>query len=660
VKLSIIIVNYNVKHFLEQSLYSVFNASKGIETEVFVVDNNSVDGSARMIRDKFPDVKLIENKENTGFSKANNQAIKLSTGEYILLLNPDTVVEDTTFSKIIHFMDQHPEAGGLGVKMVNGAGRFLPESKRSIPTPLVAFYKIFGLSTLFSSSKIFGKYHVGYLDKDKIHEIEILSGAFMFLRKTALDKVGMLDESFFMYGEDIDLSYRLLKGGYKNFYFPETRIIHYKGASTRKRSVNYVLLFYRAMILFAQKHFSKNNALAFSILINLAIYIRASIAIFSRFFEKIFLPLLDSVIIFVGIYWLKDYWQFHNINNSPIHYPKEFISIVVPIYILIWLYTTFLSAGYDKPFRIIKLIQGLGIGTIMILVVYGLLSEEHRYSRALILLGALWAFFSMTLIRVILYYIDNKKFRIGKKENLNFAIIGNKDEAERVAGLLSHLPLKNSFIGLVSLKEDIAEHVGFIGSINQLKDIIEIHKIHEIIFCAKDVPAHSMIDKMTELQFVNVDFKISLPESFYFVGEHTLDSPADIRFELVGVNSVTKINNKRNKRILDVFASIIFFIISPVAIFIVKKPIGFFKNIFSVFIGCKSWVGFFNPSNDTSKYLIKKGVLSLADVFTPSPVNAVNIDETLVDRINMLYAKDYKIFNDLNIIIKGFKHLGRI
>ena len=276
-KLSIIIVNYNVKHFLEQSLYSVFNASKGIDTEVFVVDNNSVDGSARMIRDKFPDVKLIENKENTGFSKANNQAIKLSTGEYILLLNPDTVVEDTTFSKIIQFMDNHPEAGGLGVKMVNGAGRFLPESKRSIPTPLVAFYKIFGLSTLFSSSKIFGKYHVGYLDKDKIHEIEILSGAFMFLRKTALDKVGMLDESFFMYGEDIDLSYRLLKGGYKNFYFPETRIIHYKGASTRKRSVNYVLLFYRAMILFAQKHFSKNNALAFSILINLAIYIRASL-----------------------------------------------------------------------------------------------------------------------------------------------------------------------------------------------------------------------------------------------------------------------------------------------------------------------------------------------------------------------------------------------
>ena len=256
-KLSVVIVNYNVKYFLEQCLHSVFKAGQGIAMEVFVVDNNSVDGSVQMIKEKFSQVILIENKDNKGFAKANNQAIDRSTSEYVLLLNPDTVVEENTFRQIIDFMDTHPDAGGLGVKMVDGKGHFLPESKRGLPTPAVAFYKIFGFSSLFPKSKTFGRYHLGFLDKNEIHEVEILSGAFMLLRKSVLDKIGLLDESFFMYGEDIDLSYRIIKAGYKNYYFPKTRIIHYKGESTKKSSVNYVFVFYNAMIIFARKHFSQ-------------------------------------------------------------------------------------------------------------------------------------------------------------------------------------------------------------------------------------------------------------------------------------------------------------------------------------------------------------------------------------------------------------------
>lgn len=233
-KLSIVVVNYNVKYFLEQCLHSVFKASEQLETEVFVVDNRSVDGSVQMVREKFPQVKLIENQQNVGFSKANNQAIRQAKGEYILLLNPDTVVEDDTFEKITAFMDAHPDAGGLGVKMVDGKGKFLPESKRGLPTPAVAFYKIFGLAALFPRSKTFGQYHLTYLSNDEVHSVDVLSGAFMLLRRTALDKVGLLDESYFMYGEDIDLSYRLTQGGFCNYYFPHTRIIHYKGESTKK------------------------------------------------------------------------------------------------------------------------------------------------------------------------------------------------------------------------------------------------------------------------------------------------------------------------------------------------------------------------------------------------------------------------------------------
>ena len=216
-KLSVIIVNYNVAHFLEQALNSVFKALKNVDGEVFVVDNNSVDSSVAMVQAKFPQVHLIANKENVGFSKANNQAIRLSQGEYVLLLNPDTVVEEDTFEKCIRFMDETPDAGGLGVKMVNGKGEFLPESKRGIPLPSVAFYKLFGLSKLFPKSQRFGAYHLTYLDENEIHSVEVLAGAFMLLRKSVLDQIGLLDEDYFMYGEDIDLSYRILKGGYKNY-----------------------------------------------------------------------------------------------------------------------------------------------------------------------------------------------------------------------------------------------------------------------------------------------------------------------------------------------------------------------------------------------------------------------------------------------------------
>lgn len=282
---------------MEQCLHSVFNASKNLRVEVFVVDNNSVDGSVPFIKQKFPQVKLIENKINTGFSVANNQAIREATGKYILLLNPDTVVQEDTFDKTVAFMEAHSDAGGLGIKMFDGKGNFLPESKRGLPTPAVAFYKIFGLAKLFPKSKKFGQYHLTYLDRDKNHQIDVLSGAFMLMRKETLDKVGLLDETFFMYGEDIDLSYRITQGGYKNYYFADSSIIHYKGESTKKSSVNYVIVFYKAMAIFAKKHFTSNNARLFDFLIHLAIFLRAGLAIGARFIKQAFFPAIDLALI---------------------------------------------------------------------------------------------------------------------------------------------------------------------------------------------------------------------------------------------------------------------------------------------------------------------------------------------------------------------------
>ena len=235
------------------------NATQDIDAEVFVVDNNSVDGSNEMVRTLFPEVKLIANQDNVGFSTANNQAIKESKGEYILLLNPDTIVPENCFTKLLTYADSKPNLGGCGVHMVDGQGKYLPESKRGLPTPEVALYKMIGLNKVFPKSKKFGKYHLGYLPDDESNEVDVLAGAFMLLRKETLDQVGLLDETFFMYGEDIDLSYRITEGGWKNYYFAETSIIHYKGESTKKQSINYVRVFYKAMIIFAEKHYTGNN-----------------------------------------------------------------------------------------------------------------------------------------------------------------------------------------------------------------------------------------------------------------------------------------------------------------------------------------------------------------------------------------------------------------
>ena len=452
-QLSIVIVNYNVKYFLEQCLYSVRRASEGLDVEVIVVDNNSVDGSGRMVSEKFPEVIPIQNKENLGFSKANNQGIKIAKGDYILLLNPDTVVEDDTLRKIVSYMDEHPNAGGLGVKMIDGKGNFLPESKRGLPKPDVAFYKVFGLSKLFPKSRIFGKYHLGYLDNEQVHEVDVLSGAFMLIRKSVLEKIGPLDETFFMYGEDIDLSYRITQAGFKNIYYPETRIIHYKGESTKKGSINYVLVFYRAMIIFAQKHFSHKNARTFSFLINLAIYFRASLAILRRFFSKALLPIIDAGLIFIGIFFIQDYWEQHVIFPGGGHYPFGFTAIVLPLYIIIWITSCYISSVYDKPVRLIRIFQGISLGTVFILVCYALLPEKLRFSRAIIVLGATWGFMLMTGLRLILHIFKFKPAQLASLKNRRFIIAGDRDEATRVSNLLKISYNNPGFIGLVSISE---------------------------------------------------------------------------------------------------------------------------------------------------------------------------------------------------------------
>ncbi len=272
-KLSVIIVNYNVKYYLEQCLESLQRALEGIEAEVFVVDNHSSDGSIAYLRPRFPAVRFIASAHNLGFAGGNNIAIRQSQGEYILLLNPDTVVGEDVIRASLDFMDSHPQAGGHGVEMLNDSGSRALESRRGLPSPMVSFYKMVGLCKHFPQSRRFAHYYMGGLSWEIAGQIEVVSGAYCFLRKSALDQIGLLDEDFFMYGEDVDLSYRLLKGGYENWYLP-VRILHYKGESTQKSSFRYVHVFYDAMLIFFRKHYGGMNAL-WRLPIKGAIYLKA-------------------------------------------------------------------------------------------------------------------------------------------------------------------------------------------------------------------------------------------------------------------------------------------------------------------------------------------------------------------------------------------------
>ncbi len=648
-KLSVIIVNYNVKYFLEQCLHSVMKACADLEAEVFVVDNNSVDGSCQMVREKFPTVRLIENHDNKGFAKANNQAARLATGEYILLLNPDTIVEEDSFTKCLRFMDKHPDAGGLGVKMIDGKGRFLPESKRGLPTPMVAFYKIFGLSRLFSRSKRFARYHLGHLDKDQTHEIDVLAGAFMLMRKKTLDEVGLLDEGFFMYGEDIDLSYRITLGGYKNYYFPETTIIHYKGESTKKGSINYVKVFYQAMIIFARKHFSKGRADIFSFLIHLAIYFRALLAISSRVLKAAFLPLIDALVIFAGFLLILPYWENYKFEQG--HYPSEYLQIVVPCYILIWVTAIWFSGGYQKKIKILNLLKGLVWGSVVILLAYSLISESWRFSRALILLGSVWAIISLLAYRFILSKAGVQRFHFDLNKKKKVALIANQEEASRITGLIRDSHMRIDLAGLV-LPDTEGHPDGYLGNISQLREVIRIHKIDEVIFSANDLPSQQIISYMLELSDLNIEYKIAPPESLSIIGSSSIDTAGELY--VVHLNAISKEQNQRNKRLVDFTLGLVFLLTYPLTCWFIEQKSGYLRNIIQVILSTKSWVCY-SSETPVQQQLpkIKMGVLSPADM----------LEEELSSRkkleLDMVYAKDYRILHDLEIIFQNLKKLGR-
>ena len=634
-RLSIIIVNYNVKYFLEQALHSVMRAGKGIEAEVWVVDNNSVDGSTAMVETKFPSVHIIANTENVGFSRANNQAILKSHAEFVLLLNPDTVLQDDTLQKCLSFMDSKPDCGALGVRMIDGKGKFLPESKRGLPSPAVAFYKMTGLSKLFPKSKKFGHYHLKYLPENENHEIEVLSGAFMMIRKKVLDEIGLLDESFFMYGEDIDLSYRITQAGYKNYYFADTTIIHYKGESTKKRSANYVKVFYNAMVLFARKHYSQKSAGWFNFFIQIAIYLRAFVALCARVAGNAVIPISDFAFMYAGYFGIARYWEEYN-KYVRDFYPAEYFVFHIPLYVLVVMLGIYLSGGYDKPLHSSKIGRGASAGALLVFAVYAFLPKDFQFSRAILLLGCGWSIVAPFLVRMLSNLFTTGKAVISPQTDERIIIVAQPAEAARIQGLLSKSNVACDFMGLVS--PDSAKPENYTGTYDQLEEIVDIYRISLVIFSSRDVSSASIMKVMVDFSDSQINFKIVPEDSQFVIGSNNRNGSGEL-FTIDVKFQISSSAVRRKKRILDLSLSLLQLFLLPVFVFM-KNGRRLLAELPAVLLGRKTWVSYSGSPNKQLPAL-KPGPVSPGWAYPHSE---------MADDINLAYARDYDISRDLKAL----------
>lgn len=641
-KLAVVIVSYNVKYFLEQALRAALQACAGLEAEIWVVDNHSNDGSVAMVQEKFPEVRLIANTENTGFSKANNQAIRASAAEYVLLLNPDTVVAEDCFREVLRFMDAHPQAGGLGIRMLDGGGNFLKESKRGLPTPEVAFYKIFGLSTFFPKSKRFGRYHLSYLSEFENHTVDILAGAFMLMRKSVLDQVGLLDEKYFMYGEDIDLSYRIRLAGYENWYFAESPIIHYKGESTKKDSVNYVRVFYQAMAIFAKQYFSPANARLFGWLIQFGILFRAAISMLKRWSKLFFNPVLDAVLIYGGMTVLTDFWE----NNIKIAegtvYPAIFLQAIVPAFVGIWVLSAYFSGAYDKPFRPSRLLRGLLFGTVVIAAVYAFFPPELRFSRGLILAGAATAMATTLFARGLINLLLHGAWQSAKHSSKRTLIVGSSAEVDRVHAILQRAGVNSKFVGFLSDAPEDQENEFYLGNSHQLDLAVAKLDVSEVIFCGENLSYKNIIANFAQLSGRVDELKIVPPGTDYVIGSKHVDYPGDLYTPDFNLK-LNQSTAKRNKRVVDFAAALLLLVAYPLGVWFYPAACRHPLHLLQLLWGQKTLVGY---PNQNKLPRLKAALLDPAGTLLAGPLR---------QRIHKAYAKDYSALEDWQVFLRACK-----
>ncbi|MHB8579116.1 MAG: glycosyltransferase [Ignavibacteriaceae bacterium] len=648
--LSIIIVNYNVKEFLQNLLHSIAKATLHFSNEIIVVDNASDDGSIELIREKFPNVKLIVNQKNLGFSKANNIGLKVASGNFLLLINPDTIVREDTFQKMLKFFEEYPEAGLAGCKILNPDGTLQLACRRSFPGPWTSFCKVTGLSSIFPKSKIFASYNLTYLDEDQTYEVDALSGSFMMMRREALQMVGGLDEQFFMYGEDLDLCYRIQKAGFKVFYVHSTQIIHYKGESTKRSSIDETKIFYDAMKLFVKKHLS--SSFLVELILTSAITFRKFFAFLGKRKLIIISILLDFVFFDLSLFAAS---KIYSVFGHWHGFPDFIVPVVYTIPALLHILVASVSGVYKKDSLSVLKNYVATVISFFLLSSLTFFVKQYAYSRAAIIITYAILLFSLAFWRSILKIF----FRIGitgdgftSKRTL---IVGTNNHAIQIAKKLKMRQSDyHSISGLIgfSYKEIGKKFDEFevVGSIENIIKVIRDRKINEIIFSTEELSYNQMMSIVSNCRKEPVEFKLIGTNLDFLVGKTSVSILDDMPIFEIKYN----ISNPALRVFKNIFdyslASLVLFFIYPFIYLILKAGTersefkDFVLNIPSIFSGKVSFVGPKRNNLEKSIYLGKKGLTGLW--FIESSQESEN------DKLDILYAKNQNIWLDLEILSK--------
>ncbi len=530
--LSIIIVSYNVREFLEQALLSIQRATRNVSHEIFVVDNNSMDGSADFVERAFPQVCVIRNLENSGFAKANNQAIPLAKGRYICLINPDTVVQENTFTTLLSFFEKHPEAGAIGCKILNPDGSLQLACRRSFPTPWIAFTKIVGLANLFPKSRIWGRYNLTFLDPDEITEVEAISGSFMLLRREVIEHVGMLDESFFMYGEDLDWCYRIKEGGYKIYYVPDTQIIHFKGESSKRSPLEQRRLFYEAMRLFVVKHFQKGHAWMPSWALIIAIRMRALFSFASTAVKAAGWPFFDLLIMTI-VMAVSIYLRF-----AP-RYPWQAFIIVHLLYSAIWIVSLFSQGVYHRwRFSVAKTTIAILLGLVINSAIT-FFFKDIGFSRLVVLYaGALnlaalpgWRLMLKIIAQINGRTLENGLGRLVLKRSA--LLVGDYTSCKNILHRLrSRLDTTFDIRGIVlpapETKADLTDEIPVYSGLHRIRELIVREKVDEVIFSTDQLPYEQMLEVISRSPDPAVNFRLIPSSMDVMIGKASVEYIDDI------------------------------------------------------------------------------------------------------------------------------------
>lgn len=580
IDLSVVIVNYNVKQFLSTLIDSLYKSSNGIESEIIIVDNNSNDGSVEEIADKFPDVKIIANKENLGFGKANNQGMALAKGKYILLINPDTMVREDTLSKMIKFLEGHPDAGMVGCKVLNPDGTLQLACRRGFPGPWTSFTKVAGLSKIFPKSKIFSRYNLTYLDENETHYVDAISGAFMFFKREVYEATEGFDPMFFMYGEDLDLCYRTQQAGYKVYYFPYTEIIHYKGESTKRSNLDETRVFYEAMHLFVKKHFS--SSILVEVVLQSAIIARKFLAFLNLYRLPIFAALIDMILFCVALLFVENNYRPSGWKGIPEIY-KPWVYIIPAFSQVI---IGFISGAYRRnTLSIFRGILSLVAGVIVLSSLTFFL-KQYAFSRVILLVTY--------LVAAILFFgwrfISKVFFKIGLSDtsgNPRTLIVGEGNKGlELSEKLKSNLVSIYSIIGFIGLSnKSVGAKLGnysIVGSIDNIRKVIEEKKIDKVIFLSNEISFDKMFGIVDLCHGQNVDFLVAGNDLDFLVGKSAVTMLENIPLLKISYN-ITMFGHRFTKRLFDLFLSVsILLLLYPIIYF--SDKLASKRSFFSKFV----------------------------------------------------------------------------